>query len=515
MPLYKTYENALDRAEPVELVLDIPSFAGGENTIGEDQELKANEARIIENWDAISLGGMERSKGFTEVADGGATYTTAPDGLFHHYESSTVRNLVIVGGDVAYINGTSITQQTASAFTNGVLCGGVSAGNACWITNTTDGLKRYTIAGGASSPSGSPASNRARIYYHKSRLIAEGGGVTVYGSRASTGNWNSANTWSASGDAWNIDLPDLTQGCAPNFPSGNEVLVFTKFQAYALYNFPNIAYRPIESSVGCNAPFSIATSTEGVFFLSTYPKLGIFLYDRVNFINLTINEDWVDDIAQSNRMFGTYRDGKYYFIYNESGSGVSYPNRIRIYDTKFGRWMSRPINSALSDNLGYPAVLFKSNNELYMASSRKDKVYEFETTGNSDGGQTTIANYVTKDFTSKDFGLPRDEVRMKLLKATVTYFGTTGQIALGWTADRGLASGSNIFPITANGDLINTTFTVNTSYIVQLPPDKTVTKSFGNSAVGRRFSFQILNTNTGVRPKVKKVKILAVALEEA
>ena len=63
MPFKLTNRQALDRRNPIELVLELLSFAGGENTIGEDQELKSNEARIIRNWDAISLGGMERSKG--------------------------------------------------------------------------------------------------------------------------------------------------------------------------------------------------------------------------------------------------------------------------------------------------------------------------------------------------------------------------------------------------------------------------------------------------------------------
>jgi len=60
MPLKKTYREVLDRPDSLELVLNIASFAGGENTIGQDQELKSNEARIIENWDSDSLGGMIR-----------------------------------------------------------------------------------------------------------------------------------------------------------------------------------------------------------------------------------------------------------------------------------------------------------------------------------------------------------------------------------------------------------------------------------------------------------------------
>lgn len=177
--------------------------------------------------------------------------------------------------------------------------------------------------------------------------------------------------------------------------------------------------------------------------------------------------------------------------------------------------MNRKINDT-NDNFGIPFLLTKSNNELYVTSSRKGKVYQMEDTSNSDNGSNTIANYKTKDFTSKDFGLPRDEVRMKLLKATVSFYGSTGNFLLQWTADRGLHSGSITIPLATTGvDLLNTTFTVNTSLLAAPPPDKTVTRSFNNGAIGRRFSFQLLNTATGDMVKIKKVKIVAIALEES
>ncbi len=39
MPMKLTNRQILDRRDPVELVLELLSFAGGENTIGEDHEL--------------------------------------------------------------------------------------------------------------------------------------------------------------------------------------------------------------------------------------------------------------------------------------------------------------------------------------------------------------------------------------------------------------------------------------------------------------------------------------------
>lgn len=522
----KTNRESLDRKKPLELVLELLSFAGGENTRGEDAALKSNEARTIENWDPISLGGMIRSKGFNEVADGGATYTDQPDLLFHHREGLTsTRIFMVIEGDVAYKNGAVITQTDNAAFTSGVLCSGLSAGDKAWITNSTDNLKYTTIAGNITVPADQPSSARDRIYEHKSRLVAEGGGKAVFGSRALQGNWTAADAWSLAGDAWSFTFPDNTKGAVMGFPSGHEIAVFTKNSCSVIYNFPNVARRELPTSHGCSAPDSIARGDEGVYFLSEFPTKGIFLWNGVTWTDLTINlPDFFNSINLAQRMFGEYRNRKYYFFYNESGSGVTYPNRVKIFDAEFGRWMSRPVNSALSDNFGYPAVLRYDNNELYVASSQKDKLYELETADNSDEDENTEANYKTKFFTSRDFAvasgggnLPINDVRMKLTKITASYFGTQGSISILWISDKGRYQGSKTLDLTADGALINTTFTVNSSNIISSAnlPEKNKTSSFNNAAVGRGFEFQILNSNTGTRPELKSIKIHAIAIEES
>ena len=519
MPNFKTNREVLDRKDPLELVLELLSFAGGENTIGEDQELKKNEARVIKNWDAISLGGMKRSKGFTEVA------TMVDDGqldlLIEHVETGTSTRLYgVVDGDVVYDNAGTLTVIDAAAFTADLLCHAVSAGDKIWITNSTDNLKYNTIAGNITVPADQPAVAKDRIYNFKSRLIAEGGNDIIYGSRAASGNWTAADAWTLVNDAWNITMPNYTKGMVMDWPTG-DMTVFTEYGAFVISNQPAVAYRPIPGSHGCSAPLSIAKGNEGVFFVSRFPTLGVYLWNGVNWVNLTEFHDFVDDIDFDNRIFGVYRNNNYYLFYNEVGSGVTYPNRLRIYNTRFGRWMERPVVDALADNFGYPTILKYSDNELYVASSRESNVYELEDASTSDGGNNTEADYKTKSFSSADFSIgrggkfPIDDVRMKMIKMTLTFYGLAGAVTIQWTADRGNVSGSQTFDAAAEGDLINTTFVVNTSLVVASVPDKTVTKSFKNSAVGRRFDFQILNIDTGVRPEVKKLKIHAIAMEEA
>ena len=528
MGLEHTNRQVLDGYDGLELVLEILSFSGGENTISEDQAMKSNEARTCENWEATSLGGMERAKGFNEVADGGVSYTNQIDFLCQHSDSGGSQIYGIVEGDLIYKNGSSFTNDDNGAFTSGTLSHGFSDEyGLMWVTNSTDNLRKKAVGVAIATPASSPTTACDRVYPHKNRMVAEGSTSVpyrVYGSRTGKGNWTAADAWSASNDAWSIDLPEGTQGCVPNFPSGNEVLVFTKRNAYALSGFPNTAFRAVSTpGRGCSAPYSIALGDEGVYSLSEHPTLGVFLYDGTSFTELTqFNRDvFVETIDFSKRIFGIYRNRKYYLFYNELNSGVSYPNRLRVYDAKFGRWMNRPVNSSLSDNFGYPALLRYNNNELYVGSSQKDKIYEIETDDDSDEGQTTDATYKTKDFSSRDFAVasggqfPIDDVKLKLTKMTVTYFGTTGSLVVQWTADRGLHSGSKTVSLTANGDLINSTFIVDSSYVVTLPPDKTVSAPFSNDAIGRRFNFQLSNSGSSTRPRIKKLKIHAVAFDEA
>lgn len=518
----------LDGYDSPEVVLELLSFSGGENTISEDQAMKSNEARVIENWEATSLGGMERAKGFNEVADGGVTYTAAPDLLIQHKDAGGTALYGIIAGDLVVKSSATIAQEDATAFTSGVLTHGFSDEDGkLWVTNVSDNIKYKTVGNAIATPSDLIPTASARLYVHKNRMVSDGSATypyRVYGSRTGKGNWTAADAWDLANDAWSIDLPEATQGCVPNFPSGNEVLVFTKRNAYALSGFPNTAYRAVSSpGRGCSAPYSIALGDEGVYFVSEYPTLGVFLYDGVNFTELTqFNKDVsVELIDFSKRIYGIYRNRKYYLLYNEMNSGVSYPNRMRIYDAKFGRWMNRPTASALSDFFGYPALLKYSNNELYVASSKQDKIYELETDDDSDEGQETAAVYTTKDFSSRDFAsaaggqFPIDDVKIKLLKMTVTYYGTTGALGFQWSADRGLHSGSKTITLTANGDTLNTSFTVNTSLVVTNPPDRSVTVPFSNDAVGRRFNFQITNSGSSTRPKIKKIKILGIAVDEA
>lgn len=520
-----TNRAVLDKIVPVELVLELLSFSGGENTIGEDQELENNEARTIKNWEAISIGGMKRSKGLSEVADGGATYTLDMDLVAHHWEGSNTEVYGIIEGDLVIKSSADLNQEDAAVFTSGLLSHAVSAGDKLWITNATDNLQYKTIGNVIATPTTVPTNPCARIYEHASlfRLIAEGDSAnTVYGSKPGSGTWAGAGGWTTANSAWSMVMPDVTRGCAPGFPSGTDLAVFTEFDVYVIYNQPNIARRRVANGIGCGAPLSIARGNEGIFFFSTFPTKGIFLWNGIQFINLTEKHNFIDDVNLSQRIFGVYRDRTYYFIYNETGSGVTYPNRIKKYDTLFGRWMERPVNIALSDNLGYPTLLTRDSNELYIGSSLKDKLYELDDSSTSDNSNDTQAVYTTKIFTSRDFDVasgggrfPIDGVKIKITKVTVTYKGNVGVFSIAWDFDRALHVGQQTFNLdTGVGDLINTTFIVNTSFIQGESLSKTAVKTFNNSAVGKAVQFQILQSGQGTRPEIKKIKIFANAIEE-
>jgi hypothetical protein len=92
--------------------------------------------------------------------------------------------------------------------------------------------------------------------------------------------------------------------------------------------------------------------------------------------------------------------------------------------------------------------------------------------------------------------------------------GTVGSVTFQWDADRGKNSGSKNIDMGAGGDLLNTTFIVNTSFLSGVPPDRTITVPFPNDAVGYRFQFQIANAGTSTLVKVKRIKVFAIALDE-
>lgn len=518
-----TGRNILDTGSENEIILEILSYSAGINTISEDHVMQPNEARTVENWSAISIGGMERQKGINLIASSAGA--TGSDLAHFHYEDSTGSSelLGIIGGALVKESSPSIATITGGVFTSGKLSHACEGEDDSWITNATDNLRRYTIAGGLTTPSSQPASARERIYRHKNRLIAEGGGVRVYGSRVGVGNWTASDAWSLANDAWNIDLPNNTKGCAVGFPTGNVVTVFDQFQAYLLSNFPATRFEPVPNSRGCEAPYSIAVGDEGVYFVSKFPTLGVFVWDSTKFVDITPDQDFIDEIDLSKRVFGVYKERKYHLFYNKTNSGVTYTNKWKIFNAKFGRWMDRPLNSSLSDTIGYPSLLTKQNNELYAWSSQKKIVYDLEATNDSDNGNDTECTYITKDFTSRDFqspssgkNIPFDENLVKLTKITMTYYGTVGTITVKWNADRGRVTGTKSFDLTASGDKLNTEFTVNSSSIVSSSSlvDKKVTVSLANNAVGRTFSFEIRTSGSSTRPKIKKLKIHGILLSD-
>ena len=624
MSLYKTNLGALDKQVPVEVLLMLESFAGGENTLGSDAELTLNEARLMENWDVNSIGSMIRSAGFSLAASGanyigdttfdgtgpddltpsgvypyseyvqasgtssynveitGVTdaavadtfkysrddvvkasgiaiplealpsgyeiedgvylkwesasghttgdnwdfdaysFTDSVDFVIQHSASGSIETYAVVEGSLLVKDEYDFTVEDKDVFTDGILCHGVSINNQLWITNATDNLKNKVMNGSITTPSSVPTNAGARIYYFKSRLISEGSGRTVYGSRVQPGYWSASDAWSLVNDSWSITMPNDTNGMAVGFPSGDDVMLFTEKQAFALFNMPNIAQKPITGSHGCSAPYSIAVGEEGVYFVSRFPSLGVFLYNGATWTNLSEKQEFPDDINFSYRIFGIYKDRKYYLLYSSSATGIAYPNTIKVYDAQFGRWYTRSLNTDLGEALGYPTILNYTDKSLYIGSSATPKVYDFDNTDyTSDNGLDTIATYKTKNFTSRDFSagiggqIPIDEVRIKLIKMLMIAYGADGVITLNWVADRGKYSGSQTVPFSAEGDIINTTFIVNTSLMHSGSEDKTDLRSFANKAIGRRFNFEINDRGTTTRREVKKLKIHGNLIEEA
>ena len=521
-----TNEAVLDTGQSNELFLEILSFSGGENQTSEDHVTQANQARNCTNFAPISLGGMERVKGINQIASGAAPVTASTASLlghFHYEDSSGESSILgVIDDDLVVASGAVVMRayNGAGKFTADIDCTAVNGGDATWITNSTDNLHRYTIASGCNIPNDVPTLACEGIYVHKNRLFAEGGQRRVYSSRVGTGFWNAADTWDAANDASNIDLPDYTTGSVPNFPVGDGIMVFTKFSAYIVSGFPNVRYDAIPNSWGCSSRHTLAEGNGGLFGISELPNKCIFYYDRTKFVSITEGVDWIDDVDTSKRMYGIFRENEYQFHYNETGGTTTYPDKVKVFNVKWGNWYEREINSSVGDTLGVPFALDKQSNEMYAWSSQDGNIYEMWT-GTDDEGYDTQCTYKTKNFTSRDFtfsssakAFPFDEVEIKLTRVLVQYYGVVGALTISWEGDYGLNSGSNVFDLTADGDILNSTFIVNTSKVITTPPDKVRVQSISNAAVGKRFNFQILHNGLSTRPEIKKIKIFAEAREE-
>ena len=518
-------QSLLDTGEGNEIYLELLSFSGGENQISEDHVTQSNEARTSINFEPLSIGGMQRMSGINQIASGAAPVTEDKFSVLGHYHykdsASTGQPMGVIEGDLVVISGAAVLTASGGSglFTADKECTAVDGGNAMWITNSTDNLKRYAIESGAGAIADVPTKARDGIYKHKQRLFAEGGDTTVYSSRAGTGNWMEADAWSAANDASNIDLPDYTTGSVPNFPSGNEIAVFTKFGCYSVFNFPNVAYRAIPNSFGCSDRKSLSVGNGGVFGFGEFPTRAIWFWNGTTFTSLTEGVDWIDDIRTSIKMRSCFRENRYWIAYNDDAT-KSYTNKLKFFDVKFGGWFEREINSDVGDSIGELMVLTKNDNELYGWSSQTWNAWQLET-GTDDDGNDTQAQYKTKEFTSRDFSyasggkaFPIDEISIKLTKIRMQFYGTAGSITLQWTGDSGVNSGSISYDLTAEGDLINSTFTLNSSKVITAPPDSNEIQSVSNNAVARRFSFQILHNGSSTKPKIKKIKIYGLALEE-
>lgn len=512
----------LDTAEETEVVLEVLGFSGGENQISPDHLTQNNECRTNENWEPTSVGALKRVSGIDQIATAGSGVSDAESFLGHHHyneTSASERILGVIDTDLVEKSGSALAVSTGgtAAFTADKVCTAVDGGDAAWITNGTDNLKRYTIAAGLATPAQQPASAHDGIYKSKQRLLAVGNSRTIEYSRTGTGNWTAADAWTASNDAATTDLPGFATGALPGFPSSGVDAVFNKDSCYAVFGVPNVAYDEIPNSMGCHDLRTLARAEDGAFGFTLFPKKMVWFWNRTQFIDLTDNVDWIDNVSTTNRMWAAYRDGKYYFFYNDSTSGVSTVNRLKIFDKKFGGWRSRIFNA--SDNLGAPLVLKRTTGDIYAFSSSNYNLYQLDV-GTEDEGSDTEATYVTKRFTSRDFlsqssGKPvsLDEVCIKLTKILVQYNGQVGSINIAWGSDFGAVSDSISIDLAASGTGLGS-FTLGTDTLAAGAADAVKCISLSNKALGKRFDLTISNNGQSTRPEIKKIRLYGILYHE-
>lgn len=134
------------------------------------------------------------------------------------------------------------------------------------------------------------------------------------------------------------------------------------------------------TTTGCVAPFSIANTARGIFYLYWD---GIYLFDGTySTLVSEVVQDVIKDVSKPNitNCFGYHNDNKYYLAYTSANSGAIENNRILIYD------MLKDSYSIDTGTINYFTSFLSGTdtNILYGGdSSENGKIWAFTTGGDA------------------------------------------------------------------------------------------------------------------------------------
>lgn len=408
-------------------IVRVEDFGGGENTFFSAVKIKDTESPNSQNITYTENGLPTKRPGTVEIGSG--LVTAGGQGLAPFYTVSGGRHLVAVDGTgLAYLNGTTWTAITGVTLTAGQAMNFVTARDALYGHNGTDGMVKWTGSGAATQPATGVIA-RFGVFYKGRHVIS---GNSANPSRVYLSDSSNSDDFTGSGadtiDIASDDGQKITGLAKLNVNNEETLIIFKERSIYQMIldSSGNPVVDLITDANGCVSYRSIALVENDVFYLSNDSSVRTLGY-QANFLSILRTNDVSAKIrdrvgninsAQFERCAAVYFDKKYVLAFPE-GSGTT-NNRMVVYHTLYGAWATW---TNLSANA--LATYYDTTNEgkLYFISDTTAEAFAFDPTVYTDDGAAIDSFFYTKQYSFDEFDttkrFPFVDIQFRALTGTV------------------------------------------------------------------------------------------------
>jgi hypothetical protein len=411
------------------------SYSGGMNDADEIDQLRDEEAVLIQNAYVSSIGALEKRAGMTAVGDD--TGSTAITGLTGWREDDGTKWILsTTGTNLRYLNSTTWDTMD-SGFTTGLDTEYVIANNKMYIFNGTDNTHSWdgasVVLNSGLVDLGSTTVPKAKYgMWWKNYMFMAGESDlngTTYPSRVWFSNIGDADTWTTGTDYFDVGLSDGQEITGIGL-LGEYLVVFKRKSIYVLTGSGPADWRlsgtvnnlvNVENSVGCVSHRSIVQIGNDLWFMSDdgirslrrneeggSPLTGIVSGNIQGTID-SLNPSALDKIC------ATLYDKRVYYAMPTGSS--TYNNIVMVADTRIT--LDKPYNPfPWTKYTGWQPAVFavhrpSSQLTLYFGNGSADsKVFIGETGSTDVAAVGTLANSgkIDFDYRSKMIDLRQPEM---------------------------------------------------------------------------------------------------------
>ena len=358
------------------------------------------------------LGNLIKRRGYARFNED-VIDTNAIKGLFRHYETTGVgtskKEMVATSGTAFYKGDDALKTWTSVSIGGAALLDVrrqfVTFTDLLIFTNSTNAVKKYSLAGTDADLSGSPPTSKyLEVHYERVWLA----GNATNPSQLRFSDIANAESWpAANGIQVGENDGDQITGIRR---AGSGLIIWKNHSIWLLLGnaVNNFQLVRISENIGCIAPHSISEVSGRFYFLA---HDGIYSTDgrRPELESFPIQDD-IDDInkSKSTDIFGFSHGNKWYGFSYQSTSAASTANgpllvmdvRLRNLNdpsqlrSAWVRFSNHRINAVANWTAG------DDKGETYWADSTTGRAYQFDT-GSDDDGTFISTSFLTKFYGSE------------------------------------------------------------------------------------------------------------------